>query len=240
MTKSIEKLPLTLQEQIKLEIQNKIKSGKYAPGDKIPSEPQLVKMYNVSRVTVRNAIQQLVNEDILIKKHGKGTFVKSRIYTENYFCGGSFTETCIKMNATPSTRIICRERKKIDSEISELLEGEKEAISIKRVRYVDSVPCIVELDYFPVHFDFLLKTPIENTSIIQLLTEKSHVVLSKFEDQFQISFANKEFSDLLQTTVGTPLLEVTQTVSSPDNDIIYVNKQFILTSKYIYAVRSYK
>ncbi|WP_303971987.1 GntR family transcriptional regulator [Faecalicoccus pleomorphus] len=84
MSKNTEKIPLTLQDQIKLEITNKIKSGKYLPGDKIPSEPQLVKIYNVSRVTVRNAIQQLVDENILIKRHGKGTFVKSRIYTENY------------------------------------------------------------------------------------------------------------------------------------------------------------
>ena len=240
MSKNTEKIPLTLQDQIKLEITNKIKSGKYLPGDKIPSEPQLVKIYNVSRVTVRNAIQQLVDENILIKRHGKGTFVKSRIYTENYFCGGSFTETCIKMNATPYTRIISIERNKIDLEVSELLNNEQEAIIIKRVRYVDSIPCIIEIDYFPIHFDFLLETPIEKTSLIQLLTEKSGVVLSKFEDKFQISFSNKEFSDLLHTTVGTPLLLVTQTVSSPDDDIIYVNKQFILTSKYIYAVRSYK
>ena len=83
--------PLTLQEKIYTEISNQIKSGKYKPGDKIPSEPQLVKIYNVSRVTVRKAIEQLVNDNILIKKHGKGTFVKSAVFTENYFCGGSFT-----------------------------------------------------------------------------------------------------------------------------------------------------
>lgn len=43
----------------------------YKPGDKIPSEPQLVNTYEISRVTVRNAIQQLVNDGVLIKKHGK-------------------------------------------------------------------------------------------------------------------------------------------------------------------------
>lgn len=56
----------------------------YKPGDKIPSEPQLVNTYEISRVTVRNAIQQLVNDGVLIKKHGKGTFVKSAVYTEGF------------------------------------------------------------------------------------------------------------------------------------------------------------
>ena len=60
-------IPLTLQEKLYIELSNQIKSGKYKPGDKIPSEPQLVYTYEISRVTVRNAMQQLVNDGVLIK-----------------------------------------------------------------------------------------------------------------------------------------------------------------------------
>ena len=67
---------------------------------------KLSEIYRVSRVTVRNAIQQLVNEDLLIKKHGKGTYVKTQVYTEEFFSGGSFTDTCLRMKAKPSTQII--------------------------------------------------------------------------------------------------------------------------------------
>ena len=66
---------ITLQEQLYNELATQIKSGKYKPGDRIPPELKLSEIYRVSRVTVRNAIQQLVNEDLLIKKHGKGTCV---------------------------------------------------------------------------------------------------------------------------------------------------------------------
>ena len=58
---------ITLQEQLYNELATQIKSGKYKPGDRIPPELKLSEIYRVSRVTVRNAIQQLVNEDLLIK-----------------------------------------------------------------------------------------------------------------------------------------------------------------------------
>lgn len=75
---------------------------------------------------------------------------------------------------------------------------------------------------------------------MKIIIQKKHVVMSNFEDKFTISYANKEFSKLLNIPSGTPLLEITQTVSSPDNQVVYINKQYILTSKYVYAVRSYK
>ncbi len=93
---------VTLQEQLHDELFEQIQSGKYQPGDRIPSEMQLSQMYDISRVTVRNAIQQLVDEKILVKRHGKGTFVKVAVHTEGVFTGGSFTDTCLRMNATPS------------------------------------------------------------------------------------------------------------------------------------------
>ena len=75
---------------------NKVRSGEYQVGEKIPSEEQLMTIYGVSRVTVRNAIKQLVDENILIKRHGKGTFVSMPSYVESMTAGGSFTESGLK------------------------------------------------------------------------------------------------------------------------------------------------
>ena len=74
---------VTLQEQLYLELLEGIKKGKYKPGERIPAEMQLSQMYEVSRVTVRKALDQLVKDNILIKKHGKGTFVRIPAHVEN-------------------------------------------------------------------------------------------------------------------------------------------------------------
>ncbi len=232
---------VTLQEQLHDELLKQIKSGQYQPGDRIPSEMQLSAMYHISRVTVRNAIQQLVDEDLLIKRHGKGTFVKAVVHKEEVYTGGSFTDTCLRMNATPSTMIIECKISPMEKEIASLFtENAEQCIEIKRVRLVDEVPCIIEIDYFPVEFQFLLTQRLEKLSLLKLVSNQTGIRPSNFEDHFSIIYANKTFADLLNCAVRTPLLEVTQRVMTFDNKTIYVNKQYILTSKYIYAVRSSK
>lgn len=118
---------VTLQEQLHDELLKQIKSGQYQPGDRIPSEMQLSAMYHISRVTVRNAIQQLVDEDLLIKRHGKGTICKSCCpQRRSLYRGGSFTDTCLRMNATPSTMIIECKISPMEKEIASLFTENNE------------------------------------------------------------------------------------------------------------------
>lgn len=131
-------------------------------------------MYNISRVTVRNAIQQLVDENILMKRHGKGTFVKGSRHTEEVYTGGSFTDTCLRMNAVPSTKIIECKTNRMSKEITSLFDGDDtQCIEIKRVRLVDDIPCIIEIDYFPIAFQFLLTQSLEKLSLLKLVSSET-------------------------------------------------------------------
>ena len=81
-------IPLYFQlEQI---IKSKILTGEFSPGDKIPTETEFCETYQVSKITVRQAILNLVNEGLLVRKQGKGTFTKeeARKNTSTFkFCG---------------------------------------------------------------------------------------------------------------------------------------------------------
>ena len=67
-----------LYKQLKDRIKEAILSGELKPNQKIPSELELSQTYQISRITVRNAISELVDEELLEKKQGKGTFVRKR------------------------------------------------------------------------------------------------------------------------------------------------------------------
>src|SRR2546426_115752 len=67
--------PLPLYYQLKEVLRQQIRSGHLAPHTAIPSEPELVASYHVSRATVRQALSELVHEGLLYRQHGKGTFV---------------------------------------------------------------------------------------------------------------------------------------------------------------------
>lgn len=72
----------TLQEQLRADLSRKIEDGIYKPGDRLPSESELVEAYGVSRVTVRAALGMLVDEGVLVKRRGKGTFVRPTTIVE--------------------------------------------------------------------------------------------------------------------------------------------------------------
>lgn len=227
---------ITLKEQLYREILTQIQDGTYKPGDKIPTELQLSEMYDISRVTVRQTLARLVDEQILIKKAGKGTFVKTPSFVENYFVGGSFTDTCLRMNATPSTQIINIETIATPQKLTSQL-GDS-TIHITRLRSVNETPCILEEDYLPVEYDFLLEGDLNNVSLFSLINKKTGRMPTNSEDFFQIVYAGKSQAKLLQCSLAQALLKVSQNVMDSEKKLIYVNHQYILSERYIYSVRS--
>ena len=66
-----------LYKQLMDIITGQLKNGTYKPGEKIPTEPELAELYQVSRITVRRTVEELCTQGYLVKHQGKGTFVKS-------------------------------------------------------------------------------------------------------------------------------------------------------------------
>lgn len=228
--------PVTLKEQLYRELLTQIQDGTYQPGDKIPTELQLSEMYDISRVTVRQTLARLVEEQILIKRAGKGTFVKTRPFVENFFSGGSFTDTCLRMNASPSTRIIHAEilpsPPRLEAQLGDSV------IHITRLRCVNETPCIIEEDYFPAENTFLLEEDLSKVSLFSLVYEKTGRTPANSENFFRIVYATKKQAELLECSFAHALLEVSQNVMDPGKKLIYINFQYILSERYIYAVRS--
>ena len=71
---------------LKRDIVNKIELGEYQEGSLIESERELMEKYQFSRITVRKAIDELVNEGYLYRIQGKGTYVKGETESQNPFC----------------------------------------------------------------------------------------------------------------------------------------------------------
>lgn len=95
---------LPLYAQISEHLRDNIRIGKWNEGDKIPTENELCAIYNASRITIRKAINELVNENLLVKIRAKGTFVTaSGDNTENYTIIKSFTEEMKEMGKEART-----------------------------------------------------------------------------------------------------------------------------------------
>jgi len=143
--------PFTLYYQLKEELAKKIASHEWKPGEKIPSEAELCKSYNVSRITVRKAIEDLVRSGQLIKHQGKGTFVTNVSLEHKLSKFYSFSEELTRSGMTERAQVLSFDVVAAPDEISEMLSmqrGEK-IFMVKRLRMADEMPYTVEISYIP-------------------------------------------------------------------------------------------
>lgn len=144
-------------------VQKKIQENNLKPKDKLPTEPELMEEFKVSRATVRQAMQELENDGIVEKVHGVGTFVaegKMKIQMQGFF---SFSEEAKNNPGKYHTQVLSFKKTSINSKMIyqalELVEG-SEVIEIKRLRSIDGEAVLLELTYIPasLHPDKLTRT----------------------------------------------------------------------------------
>ena len=100
--------PIPLYYQIEKFIRKLIKNKGLKPGDKIPTEYELMSIFGVSITTIRKTISNLLKDDLIEIKRSQGTFIKSKSFYEPIFGIISFTEEALKQGFKPSTKIISR------------------------------------------------------------------------------------------------------------------------------------
>ena len=139
----------SLQDKIVYEIQNKIESKALKVGELIPSEDEIGKKYGVSRVTVRLALNKLEAKNLIIKKQGLGTFVKSKKIKQSLSTAKTIIDALREKNLNPKVKILSNQIIKADEAlISELnLKKNTKVVHTRRLVNLNNQPYAV-LDTF--------------------------------------------------------------------------------------------
>ncbi len=137
--------------QLREVIRTKVEEDEYLPGTAIPSENDLAEMYGVNRLTVRSAIDALVNEGMLKRVHGKGVYVVGEKIERDLETLGGFRQTMREKNTVPSTRIVTRNIRRAGMKYGGIfrLDPEEKLFYIKRVCCVEDDPVSLEEIYVP-------------------------------------------------------------------------------------------
>ena len=166
-----------LYMQLKEAIKAAIKDGTYPDNEKIPTEIELSEHYKVSRITVRRAVEELCQENYLVKRQGKGTFVKSRKIQRKMEHLLGFADACKANGCIPSRLLIKRSVTELSEEEAKTMNvptGSK-AVLIERVDLADGIPMIYESNLFPYpKYEFLLDESLDG-SLYQLLKDSYHI-----------------------------------------------------------------
>lgn len=210
--------PLSIQlEEI---IRNKICSGEWAPGTMIPSENQLGKIYGLSRMTVRNVITRFVEQGVLFRIHGKGTFVRENKFEISglQYCG--LRQQLESQGHSVSTHLLSCEQISANDFVSKKLNlpvGES-VYCIKRVRTVNGVKISYHKSFVPARLcPNLEQKNLQDEQLCVILSTDYLLVRGHIIETIESFYADETKSEYLDIKPGFPLLLLQDQLYTADN-----------------------
>jgi len=225
-----------LYQQLMGRLKNDILAGVYAAGARIPSEQVLCDTYGVSRVTVRKAMLDLVQEGLLVRRQGKGTFVASERIQRDLQQITSFTDACREMGHQPGARLISAEWSPATAEDVERLGVAEDAqvVEMVRLRLCDEEPVMLEINRFPARYAFLLDEE-EVQSLYAALLRHGVKPASAVHD-ISLGHATPLVSRHLGCAQGDALLLLDETVLDQHGEPLHLSRQWIRGDKYTFRI----
>jgi GntR family transcriptional regulator len=217
MHSSVNAGPLPRYYQLQEIIRERIRSGEWVPGSIIPSERQLCERYGISRMTTRQAITELVNEGLLYREQGKGTYVGRPKIPQQLLRLTGFTEDIQVREQRPGARVLTAEMWPADAASAERLrirEGQP-VFRLRRLRLADAEPLALETTCISfIGCERLLEDDFERHSLYHLLETKYDVPPLEAEQELEADLARDEEAHHLQIAAGSPVLRTRRITAS--------------------------
>lgn len=225
--------------QIQDQIREKIENEELIPGTKLPSERELSSQLDVNRATVRKAMRGLITEGLCAKKVGKGIYIDDEKITMNLHNTSGTTSFIKKLGLEIETNLISEEIIDNDKKINTILDNEdNKLLYIKRVRYIDGEPLMLEKTYLPLkRFEGIVNEDF-NQSLYKILEEKYNIHPNYARGTLNVKTAKDEESQLLNLQLNSALVEKEVTVFDQNRLPIEYNKTYYRSDKFSFTINS--
>ncbi|MEK5063755.1 GntR family transcriptional regulator [Cytobacillus sp. FSL R5-0596] len=221
-----------LYEQLKNVFKRKILSGELKPKEQIPSERELVDKYQVSRITVRQAINLAEQEGLLRRVHGVGTFVEGHKIQQELSSLNNFQSTLQQQGLIASTKLHSTQLITSDFLLSKLLaiQVTDQVMNIELIGYGDNSPIVYYNSYFPMNIGLKMKKAAEEAlekgqpfSTLDLYKINSEIGWSPthVEQTFEAQAAVTHLSEILGVSENFSLFRVTSIVYENQTPLEY-------------------
>lgn len=228
-----------LYVQLKEIIKQDIETGTLKPGQKIPTEFELCEMYSISRRTVRTAVSELIEEGLLDRKQGKGTFISTpKIQAKLGPSVLGFSEICKLNNLKPSSKLVEQRQISATPKLAETMNVPEQTklVAIRRIMLADNIPVMMDYAVFPPEYHFLLQEDLHNKSLYAVIKAKRDVAFIRQRKSIQTVFADAVQAGYLNIPVGYPLLLSQGTVVSSTMETVHYGEQHIVGDKFVLYV----
>ncbi len=213
-----------LYQQLANRLRQQIASGVFRPGDRLPSEDALCEEYGISRITVRAALDQLVDAGLLWRKRGKGTFVTKRQVDHELIHLTDFVEDMAASGLLPASRVTYWGEETVGDEIAGALgiASNMPVVRLERLRTADGSPIAFDVTYLPLRYGRLLdRDRLESETIYHQLEKQYGIPVVSGTFVIEAAAATRPLADHLEINVGEPVLVINRTSYTESRDPIY-------------------
>ena len=228
---------IPLYYQLKELLKEQIRDGSLKEGDQLPTERGLREIYNISRSTARKALGDLMNEGLIYRKQGIGTFVAKPKISQDLIGEMSFVRQAIKQGLRPSSKII---HKAIDKQVSQSilntlnLNGTAEVLMYSVVIYVNKEPIAIETVYIPLKVaPSILEKELDKTNIFDLLQNECKLTVAAGKGEIEPTLINEFEAQHLETSIGKPALSVNRVFYAEETPTI-IRKRILRGERFKY------
>ena len=211
--------PIPLHIQLKDVLTREISEQKYR--DKIPSERELMERFSVSRSTVREAVNHLVQEGVLQKKHGKGTFLTEPKTVHDWLDTlNSFTETVRRMGMQPGATLLeAKAVQACEAPVTKLLDDQLYVIS--RLRTTNDIPIAIERHYYARELgEQLAQFDLHTITIYDVIEQQLHILMKEADQTIRCKAIEPHDAELLQIEPHTNVLCIERTIFGEQGEVI--------------------
>ncbi|TFJ91657.1 GntR family transcriptional regulator [Lentibacillus salicampi] len=230
---------LPLYKQIANNIKDDIANARLSDGDAIPSEIKLAETYGVSRVTIREAIKQLVEEGILYRIQGSGTYISHEKIEHDILKLQGFTEEMSSLDNNPSNEILEFQLMTPPEDARDQLKigAEKKVYYVKRLRLADFEPLILEESYLPVELFPDLSIDVMERSKYEYISSKGYNIDRRYGELIP-KMPSNEMLHHFNINTGDPLLFMQAFSTFSDGTVFEYSKIYFHPHKYSFKVVS--
>ena len=219
----------TKYEQIVNQLRSEINEGKFEPGDRLPSEKRLCEYFKVSRVTVRQALQKLENQQLIFRKQGLGAFVSEQKINKPLVRLTDFSEDMRKAGYKSSSKLISLKKVAAIPEVNKMLELKKDSqlIQIDRVRLANNKPIALDVTWLPASYGQLLfDENLTTQTLYQVFEEKYDIPIIGGSYRITATNASAYVAKHLELKEGMAVLEIDRCSRTTGDKKIYYQKRY--------------
>lgn len=225
--------------QISKWLRQQIDQGVFKPEEKLPSENELAKKFDVSRVTIRRALQSLESESIIYRCQGLGSFVSDERTPHNMVKLTDFNEDMAKAGIEPSSVVKKVETVNAPQWLAELLNIEtgNKVMQIDRLRLGNGVPVAYDTTWLPILYGQLLNPDdLSESTIFHILEETYEIPVIRGCYRMSAETADAHLADELNVQLKTALFLIDRLSYTIGEKPIYYQKRYYRSDKVIYEM----